>query len=113
MPCNSGSPKRKRVEDDDGLQGISDIEVPNYAESDGEDDYTAPRKPKNAGKGKAKTRTPAGPKKPRAPKANGDSTKTPTRRGRKPGPAKLKASEDAKLAEDNALFSASCLALLL
>lgn len=106
---NTGSPsKRKRAEDYDGLEDIVDDEAPPFAESDDEDDYAAPRKPKNTGKGKTKTRTPAGPKKPRAPKANGDTSKTRTRKGRKAGASKvttLKASEETKLSEDNALFS--------
>ena len=106
-----GSPsKRKRAEDDDGFEDTIGVEAPVYAESDDDgDDYAAPRKPKNTGKGKTKTRTPGGPKKPRAQKVNGDTTKTPTRRGRKPGASKANALAPAetKLAEDNALFSVS------
>lgn len=58
---------------------------------------------------KAKTRGPPAPKKQRATKTTPGPVKTPARRGRKPGTgatrASAKAPSEAKIAEDNALFS--------
>lgn len=92
--------KRKRAEEVEQL--LSDIEL---LDSGGEDDYVAPRKPK----AKAKTRGPPAPKKQRATKAAPGPVKTPARRGRKPGTgatrATAKVPSEAKIADDNALFS--------
>ncbi|KAH8112371.1 hypothetical protein DFH11DRAFT_1607236 [Phellopilus nigrolimitatus] len=101
--------KRKRPDDADDQQALSDVEMLPRDDSDEEDDYVAPRKPKAAAKGKTKARGPPAPKKPRATKASAATGKTPTRRGRKAAGAAAKDTAkvpaEAKIAEDNTLFN--------
>ena len=77
-------------------------------ESEEEDDYVAPKK----SKAKGRARGPPAPKKQRPTKASqAVPTKTPARRGRKPGAgatrAAAKGPSEAKITDDNALFSES------
>jgi cohesin complex subunit SA-1/2 len=106
---NATPTKRKRVapgaDADDDLTDVPP-EVAGDDEESQEDDYVAPRRKTAAAKGKGKARGPPAPKKPRAAKT---APKTPTRRPRKvngTAPKTVaKGPSDAKIANDNALFS--------
>ena len=100
--------KRKRVGDADEDQQLSDVDVPIPGDSDEEDEYVGARKPKTGAKGKAKARGPPAPKKPRQAKPVDETGKAPARRGRKPKDGAAAASKtpaEAKISDDNALFS--------
>ncbi|KAI5121584.1 hypothetical protein M0805_009455 [Coniferiporia weirii] len=100
--------KRKRIDEANEEHVLSDVELPPQNESDEEDGYIAPRKPKTPAKGKGKARGPPAAKKPRATKAAGTPAKTPTRRGRKAGAGARETAKtpvEAKITEDNALFN--------
>lgn len=103
--------KRKRVEQDTDL---SDLDLPHMDldEDEDEDEYVAPRKFKapTRGRGRGRGRAGGAPKKPRATKTVPDTPDKPPRRSRKatgaltPGGRGIK---EAKIADDNALFSIS------
>ena len=106
---NATPGKRKRhdpgTDADDDLTDVPPEDAGAGEESQ-EDDFEAPQKKKTSAKGKGKSRGPPAPKRPRATKT---TTKTPTRKPRKvngvAAKTVAKGSSDAKITNDNALFS--------
>ena len=114
------TPTKRKRRQDEGVGGEEDGsdaalgDGEDGGESSAEDNYVAPKKKRVSVKGKGKSRggAPAAPRKPRATK---NTTKTPTRKPRKlngvSNKTTSKNSSDAKITNDNALFSTSFLSL--